>query len=186
MEEARGKLLYLPRHRERPAFSDAEHLTTPETASQETLQKLFDQMVDVAAMPTEYADKLFVEADEFDDGSEREIVFLQLSQRQSDGLAFVECVDSVILVRQDGQIAVVDYTHTYYKGEWGLDRRPHELQHSWRPEYKDGSLGVVDATFTESIAQQLIAEAAQEINRRAQERRLRYMVGVVAMTPPVS
>lgn len=186
MEEARGELLHLPHHRDRPQLRSAERLTTPEEASQQTLKKLFDEMVDVAAMPTQHADRLLVDTDFLGDNLEREVIMFQLSQRQNDGFAFLECVDNVVLVRENDVVVVVDYIRTYYQGHWRPARKPDELQYNWVQDYQDGSLGVVDSVLTDGVAQLHTREAKEEINRRAQEQRLRYMVGVVAMTRPVS
>lgn len=184
MAELSGELLYLPHHRERPPLRSAERIAHTEEANQETLSGLFNQMVDVAVMPTQFTDKLMVATDFLGDNLEREITTFQLNQRHNIGLAFSECVDSAILAREDGIVTVVEYSRTYFRGVWQKRRKPDELQYNWVQQYQDGTFNVVDAVLTEGIAAFHFEEAAQEIDRRAKEQRMRYMMGVVAIARP--
>jgi hypothetical protein len=184
--ETSGELLYLPHHRERLRLRRVENAATAEEASQETLNELFDQMVDLATMPTRHPNRLQVVAEREGKNSDLEVITYEICQRQNTGLTFLECVDSAILVRDDEDaIAVVEYLRTYYRGVWRQVRRPDELQFNWEPEYSEGSLGVTDAVLTETIADLHLAEIEVEINRRAMEQRFRYMLGAVAMTRSV-
>jgi len=181
MEEASAELLYLPIHRERQPSKNADRLATPE-ADQQTLQELFDYMVEVAAMPTQHADRLVVDAVLQGDDLDQELVIVQLNQRQNKGQVFTESVDSVVLVRRADAVSVVEYSRTYYQGKWRQGRKTDELQYNWVQDYQDGSLGVVDAVFTADVAGLHIEEARQEINRRAQEQRQRFMMGEVVIS----
>lgn len=137
-------------------------------------------------MPTQFADRLVVEAELQGENLEREVITFQLSQRQNNGLAFFECVDSAMLVRQEGVVIVVEYSRIYYHGQWRPVRKLDELQYNWTQDYQDGSFGMVDAVLTEDAASLHHEAAKQEIDSRAKEQRMRYMMGTVAITRSVS
>lgn len=183
--EISGELLHLPHHRERLRPRRVETDATAEEASQETLNVLFDQMVDLATMPTRHSNRLQVVAERDGQDSELEVITYELCQRQNNGLAFSECVDNAILMRDNDVVIVMEYLRTYYRGVWRQVRQDDELQFNWEPEYAEGSLGVIGAVLTEVVADLHLDEIQIEINRRALEQRLRYMIGAVAITRSV-
>lgn len=90
------------------------------------------------------------------------------------------------MVRDEEEtVIIMEYLRTYYRGMWRQVRAPDELQYHWEPEYDEGSLGVASAVLTETVAEMHCDEIAIEVNRRALEQRLRYMMGAVAITQSV-